>query len=61
MQCLWRRYAYVITCTNIVKQGDKLVEVHVEGRKVKEDEKPPKVSKLQHVANLLLLAQTQEP
>lgn len=28
----------------MVKEGDKVVEVHVEGRKVKEDEKPPKVS-----------------
>lgn len=40
------RYAYVITCNNVVKEGDKVVEVHVEGRKVKEDEKPPKVSQL---------------
>lgn len=43
----WRvacRYAYVITCTHVVKEGDSIVEVHAEGRKVKEDEKPPKVS-----------------
>lgn len=39
-----RRYAYVITCTNVVKEGEKVVEVHAEGRKVKDDEKPPKVS-----------------
>ncbi|KAL3136316.1 hypothetical protein ABBQ38_005580 [Trebouxia sp. C0009 RCD-2024] len=36
------RYAYVITCTNVVKEGEKVVEVHAEGRKVKDDEKPPK-------------------
>lgn len=61
MQCLWRRYAYVITCTNVVKQGDKVIEVHVEGRKVKEDEKPPKVGKMQHTACLLLAAKASEP
>ena len=38
------RYAYVITCTNVVKEGDNILEVHAEGRKVKDDEKPPKVS-----------------
>ncbi|KAL3147384.1 hypothetical protein ABBQ32_002862 [Trebouxia sp. C0010 RCD-2024] len=36
------RYAYVITCTNVVKEGDTILEVHAEGRKVKDDEKPPK-------------------
>ncbi|DBA66182.1 hypothetical protein WJX79_006574 [Trebouxia sp. C0005] len=36
------RYAYVITCTGFHKEGDRVTEVHVEGRKVKDDEKPPK-------------------
>lgn len=31
----------------MVKEGDTVVEVHAEGRKVKEDEKPPKVSPTQ--------------
>ena len=36
----------MITCTNVVKEGDRVVEVHVEGRKVHPDEKPPKVSQV---------------
>lgn len=43
----WRdmlcRYAYVITCTDFLKEGDRVREVHVEGRRVRDDEKPPKV------------------
>ena len=38
------RYAYVITCKELRKEGDQVTEVHVEGRKVQEGEKPPKVS-----------------
>lgn len=38
-----RRYAYVITCTDFQKEGDRVSEVHVEGRRVRDDEKPPKV------------------
>jgi len=29
---------------DFLKEGDTVTEVHVEGRKVKDDEKPPKVS-----------------
>lgn len=38
------RYAYIITCTDFKKEGDRVTEVHVEGRKPGVDEKPPKVS-----------------
>lgn len=33
----------MITCTDFVKKGDGMVEVHAEGRKLNPDEKPPKV------------------
>lgn len=34
----------MVTCTDFVKEGNKVVEVRAEGRKLSSDEKPPKVS-----------------
>lgn len=38
------RYAHMLTCTDFVKEGDRVVEVRGQGRRLKADEKPPKVS-----------------
>lgn len=43
MHVLQCRYAHMVTCTDFVKEGNKVVEVRAEGRKLSSDEKPPKV------------------